>query len=199
MFKKIFAAACITCLALSVVGCSNKTTDSVSDNSVTPTDAVVSDNSIVTVLDKYEAGDIAAIANTGVEIGKTENFTGDANNEIFAQVCYGTKPDGVNTYDSSDVTFYIFNNNEDADAAFQYIKDNIVQPSAQCKDNYIYGVDKNAVDIIVKHLYYKDLNLIVYKTVYMGDPGNMFDSHTDNDTAEVLNEWKSIWNVGTID
>lgn len=203
MFKKIFATACITCLALSVVGCSSKTANSVSNNLVTPTETVSENSTTVTVLDKYEAGDIASIANTGVDVGEVKNFTEDPNNEILTQVCYGTRPSGNNTYDSSGLTFYIFNTNEEADAALQYVKDNVVQTSSHTSNSYIFGLDKNAINIRVYHLYYKDLNMIVYKTIYMGDPDDteMNDSFTiaKNNATSLYLEWKSIWNAGTIE
>ena len=90
------------------------------------------------------------------------------NNTTYEFELIGLNDESI-TNNFSDCTFYIFNSNDDANKAFEYIKENLVSTIEE-NDNYIIGKNKNAINIVIKEFYYKTNNMIIYRTDFIGEP-----------------------------
>jgi hypothetical protein len=99
---------------------------------------------------------------------KATNFNADdAEEKIKA-----TELTSVLSADWKDTTFYVFDSNELARKAYDYIKtDLLVADTIVEQNDSLYGQDKTAVDIVIKKFYYLVNNLIICTTDFIGDPG----------------------------
>ena len=195
MLKKLLTTMCILCVTLSMIGCSNITSTnssntSVSDNEVA--DTITPSNSSTPTptpleIDLYDLRLVSAAGNTGIKPAGELNFTPNSEVETIAQVATGASSYDMNRDDafiSEGITFYVFETEEDAIRAFEYIQTDIVRDSAVVENNSILGLDRNAVDIKITHFYYRNRNLIVYHLDFIGDPGS--DS-VESDSSIAIN------------
>lgn len=184
MIKKFFVTVCSICLILSIVGCSNTDVATNSDNNISANQSV--ENNQVVDFDLYDFAFAGALGNTYISIAGEGNFTSDNTYRIPVWIGYGNAPSPGYTFDSENLVFYIFESEEVANTAFEYVKTNIVQEDADITENYICGLDKNSVNITIKHFYYINRNMIIYHLDYMGDPG--FDDNESETSIATNNQ-----------
>lgn len=146
MKNKILVILCAFCIVFTFVGCSNKSKTSESDNSKSTDDLYTSD-SVLT----------------------HGQMTGNVSETTFVDMSV-KKVQGSGDWE--DLTFYIFETEEDAQTALENVKTNKLVEGATIKSNYIYGQDKDAVDIVVNMFYYQTKNMIIERTDFIGDPGS---------------------------
>lgn len=80
-----------------------------------------------------------------------------------------TQVNGANTW--KDITFYIFESVEDAQAAFEYVKSDVLVDSTTT-DNTALGQKADAVGIPYIEFYYVTGNMLIMHTDFIGDPGS---------------------------
>lgn len=159
MKNKMLVIICAFCMVFTLVGCSNKSKTPESDDVGSTSTEVVSENSTDSKDDLYTP---ESVATRGQMTGKVSETT-------FADMSV-KKVQG--SEDWEDLTFYIFETEEDAQTALENVKTNKLVEGATVESNYISGQDKDAVDIVVTLFYYQTKNMIIERTDFIGDPGS---------------------------
>ena len=145
--RKLLSIILIASMIL--VGCGNSESSSMMDSSSTTVEK--SNYTVSSIQKDFNVQSETAVKSFGT--AKAKAFT-------------------VNKTDYGNLTFYVFDTADNANIAYDYIKNNNLREYNE-KDNYLTGILKNSNDIIVKNFYYKTVNMIIESEDYCSDPGSL--------------------------
>ena len=187
--RKYIALIISLLLLFCISGCNNTAHK---ETKATNTDATLatltdSQNNVI-----YDVAKIANLGNTSITNIEQSTFSISNDESLNITKCSGLDDESL-TNNFSDCTFYIFNSNDDANKAFEYIKENLVSTIEE-NGNYIIGKNKNAFNIVMKEFYYKTNNMIIYRTDFIGEPDST-QEESDYISKQNINRHKEIMNI----
>jgi len=177
MYKQCSILLIVTALIMfSIIGCSKKdiavSDNNVSDNTVSINDVVEEPIVPPIEFELYDEEVISVLGNMNILHVDTVDLT--PNEEKTSAIMYtGMLSLDEFSYESENLIFYVFSNEEEASRAYEYIKQYNLQSSYIENNNSVTGYDAQAIDISIKHFYFLNRNMIVYHLDYLGDPGSI--------------------------
>ena len=162
MKNKVVAVLALVLVLATTAGCRAKTDDSstVSADSATPTESVTE---IQTPAIDPNAMTVESVMTKGcMSVSQVEvkaNFDGIEATEIM----------GTGSW--KDLTFYIFDDVDSANTAFEYIKSNVLQ-DVDATENTAVGQRAEAVGLPYIQFYYVTGNMVIARDDFIGDPGS---------------------------